>query len=70
MPKLIVRWRDDAERPWEKEREIELKDGIKMQYIYFYQNGIYRMRQYEIIFTENIPFTLINAEEEVDGLES
>lgn len=63
---IMVRWRDDREQKWKDERQQELTE--RLDWAYFQTPGIYRTRQYEISVTDNTPFVLISAEEDVEVL--
>lgn len=66
--KVMIRWRNDNDMNFENEREQEVSK--ELDYLFFRTPGIYRTRQYELTFTDNAPFTLINLEEEVKALGS
>ena len=67
MAKVMVQWRDDASPAFYNEREQEI--STELDWLYFHTPGIFRTRQYEIRFTENLPFVLIAMEEEVELLD-
>ncbi len=64
--KVMVRWRDDRAQGWQDELTQELAG--KLDFLYFHTPGIYRTRQYEFSVTDAVPFVLIAAEEELEGL--
>ena len=66
MTQVMVRWRNDNAKVFENERTQEITEDL--DYLYFHVPGIYRTRQYEISFTGDLPFILVNLEEEVRPL--
>ena len=68
-PKLLVRWADNGSKVFSNYREILL--GFEGEDDFFYslfQLGSYRSRQYEIVCTDNVPFSIVDAEEDVELL--
>lgn len=63
MADVMVAWRDDAVKTFVNERTQEVSG--EQDFIYFHTPGIFRTRQYELRFTDNLPFTLVTMEEEV-----
>ncbi len=66
MADVMVRWRNDALPEFESERIQAIRSPL--DWLYFQTPGHYRTRQYEISFTDNLPFTVIAMEEEVELL--
>jgi len=64
---VMVRWRNNASKEFEKERRQEVSK--ELDYLFFQCRGIYQTRQYEISFTDSLPFAVLNLEEEVSILE-
>lgn len=64
--RVMIRWRDDRNASWQDEIQQEVEG--QMDYLYLHVPNAYRARQYEISFTENLPFVLISMEEEVELL--
>jgi len=67
MAEVMVRWRDDASPEFYSERLQEI-DKV-LDFLYFSVPGEYRARQYEISFTDDLPFALIAVEEQVEVLD-
>lgn len=60
------RFRDDGRKQWSNERKVSLgAEGVTKETRKFSRMGMYRSRQYEFIHSDISPFTLIDAEEEV-----
>jgi hypothetical protein len=68
MADVMVKWRNDAQPSFENERIQTIKEPL--DWMEFHTPGQYRARQYEISFTDNLPFTVIAMEEEVELLGS
>ena len=69
-PYMTVRWRDEN-GAWTQERWIDLGPvGDHNNVVSLTQLGTYRSRQWEIGFTENAPFVLGDAQEDVELLSS
>lgn len=68
MATIMTRWRDDGAKQWVNEREQEISKPL--DFVFFHTQGIYRTRQYEFSFTDNLPFSIIMVEEEVEILDS
>lgn len=64
MAQVMVRWRDDASPEFYSERMQEVDKTL--DFLYFHVPGIYRTRQYEFSFTDDLPFSLLAVEEEVE----
>jgi len=65
-PKLLVRWRDNGEDFWSNWREIDLGfAGDKKFYYSIFQLGSYQARQWEFMCSDNTPFSIVEAEEDV-----
>jgi len=68
-PKMFVQFRDNGSKVWNNPFEIPLGfKGDDEFYYSIFQLGSYRSRQYEIFCTENIPFSIVDVEEDVDLL--
>jgi hypothetical protein len=68
-PYVVVRWRDDDKAGWRNERQIPLGKIGDTEFIHrMSRTGIYRTRQYEILMSENSPYTLVGAEEDFEVL--
>jgi hypothetical protein len=64
-PRFTVKSRDNGEPDWQPEREGMLGfQGETESMIEFVQNGIYRTRQDEYVFSDNVPITAVDGEEE------
>lgn len=69
-PQMMLRYRDDS-GAWGPERWENLGPaGDHANVVTFHQLGQYQTRQWEITYTENTPFVLADAEEEVEVLSS
>jgi len=67
-PKMMVRWRNDG-GPWTMEKDLPIgKIGDTVHIAVMSRVGIYRTRQYEFRFSASEPFTLIDAETDVEML--
>jgi len=67
-PKLMLRWRDNN-RYWSQEKQIDLGlTGETDIVARLTRTGIYRTRQYQISCTENVPYVLVDAEEDIEVL--
>lgn len=69
QPLLLVRWRDNGSKIWSNYRNILL--GFKGEDEFFwslFQLGSYRSRQYEFVCTDDVPFSIVEVEEDVDLL--
>jgi len=65
-PLLLVRWRDNGSKVWSNYREIPLGWAGETEFYHsLFQLGSYRSRQYEFMCSDNTPFSLIEAEEDV-----
>ena len=67
MANVMARWRDDKSPNFYPEKTQEISG--ELDWVYFHVPGMYRARQYEISFSENLPFTLLRIEEEVEVLD-
>lgn len=68
-PVLIVRWRDDGSKEWQNDRQIGL--GFEGDFEFtrsIFMLGTYRSREWEIYCTENIPFSIVKATEDIEVL--
>jgi hypothetical protein len=66
-PFLLVRWKDNNENEWSNWRYVSLKISGKTRAIVTINNlGSYYTRKWQFKMTENIPFTIGKAYEEVD----
>jgi len=67
-PKLLVRWRDDN-KDWSNERQISLGNlGETESYLRIRTGGAYQTRQWEFSCSDDVPLTLLDAEEDIDLL--
>jgi hypothetical protein len=67
--KFTVRSRDDGETDWQPARDGSLGvQGDTESMIEFIHNGIYRTRQDEYSFSDNVPIVLCDGEEEGETL--
>lgn len=65
-PVLICRWRDNGSKVWSNDRDIMLGfTGDNEFYYSIYNLGSYRSRQYEFYCTDNVPFSIVEIEEDV-----
>lgn len=65
-PVLICRWRDNGSKVWSNDRDIMLGfTGDDEFYYSIYNLGSYRSRQYEFYCTDNVPFSIVEVEEDV-----
>jgi hypothetical protein len=63
-PSFSVRSRDDGSSTWQPTRDGSLGAiGETESIVDFYQNGVYRTRQDEYIFTDMAPWMMVDAEE-------
>lgn len=68
-PKMMVRWRDNGDTAWSYEELIDLGNaGDTIIPVTLQRNGIYQTRQWEFSVTDNVPVTLLDAEEDVTFL--
>lgn len=66
---VSIRWKDNGKNQWSNYHNIPLKDqGDTNFFAKMTRLGMYRSRQYEIVHTENAPFSLAGIEEDVEGL--
>ena len=63
MADVMIRWKNNDEPEFTNEKTQEISK--ELDYIFLKASGIYQTRQYEISFTDDVPFMLINMEEEV-----
>ena len=64
-PRFTVKSRDDGVQDWQPEREGMLGlQGDTESMVQFVQNGIFRSRQDEYSFSDNVPVVLVDGEEE------
>jgi len=69
-PKIMIRYRDDGKSTWSNEKHVSLNRIGDTQFIArMFNQKIYRARQYEIAFTDNAPFVIVGAEENVFKLD-
>lgn len=69
-PKMMVRYRN-TNGAWGPERWLDVGPvGDDGNLVHLNQLGQYRTRQWEVSFTDDAPFVLADAEEEVEVLES
>lgn len=67
-PKLMLRWRDNN-RYWSQEKQIDMGlIGETDIVVRLTRTGIFRTRQYQISCTENVPYVLVDAEEDIEVL--
>jgi hypothetical protein len=68
-PVLIVRFRDNGSKVWSNDRQIGLGFQGDEEFIRsIFMLGTYRTRQWEYYCTENIPFSLVKATEDITVL--
>lgn len=68
-PKMLVRWRDNGSKVWSNYREVSLgSSDVDGFYYSLFQLGSYRSRQYEFVCSDNTPFSIVEADEDVDLL--
>ena len=69
-PKLLIRWQDNNTKQWSDYREYSLGNKGDSESIITIRGGLgmYRSRQYELRFTGDIPFSIVDMEEEFDIL--
>ena len=66
-PMATIRWRDNGSQVWGNYRQIPLKIQGDTEFIYKISNlGSYYTRQYEITFSQDAPFIIGKAVEEVE----
>ena len=66
---LSVRWRDDNNINWSNEHYFPLgAQGQSYSIQRLKRTGIYRRRQWEFIFTDNLPLSIAKVEEDVEVL--
>jgi hypothetical protein len=67
-PVLMIRWRDNGKSNWRNESRVEFdlgNAGEEEAFVILRRLGRYRSRQYEISCTDDIPVSLVGAEERV-----
>jgi len=68
-PKMQIRWRDNGSKKWSNYRVIDLGFyGDDEIYRSLVQLGSYISRQWEFIVTDNVPFSIVDVEEDVNIL--
>lgn len=68
-PRLMVRWRDNGAEQFGNFQQFDLgRDGDTEFVGMMHQLGIYRKRQWEFTITDDVPFSLVDVEENVDRL--
>jgi len=66
-PVMLVRWNDNGSGIWSNYREVPLGfTGDGEFYYSLFQLGSYRARQYEFVVTDNVPFSIVEVEEDVE----
>lgn len=66
---MALRWRDDGSQVWKGERVLSLgKTGENEFYTIVRNLGVYRSRQYELVMSDNGPWVLVSAEEDITVL--
>jgi len=61
-----VRWRDNGSKIWSNDRKIGLGFEGNTEFIRsIFMLGTYRTRQWEFYCTDNIPFSIVQATEDV-----
>tara|TARA_R100000093_G_C1945501_1_gene74280 strand:+ start:4120 stop:5535 length:1416 start_codon:yes stop_codon:yes gene_type:complete len=66
-PVIMIRYKDDGNLNWSNFLQGSLgKLGDNDFFVTFEPMGIYRTRQYEISVTDQVPFVLVSAEEDVE----
>lgn len=69
-PILAVRWQDDGEERWSNERHLSLGQiGKRTGLVRLHRNGIYTMRQWEIVVSDQVPVSIVEAEEDIEAAE-
>ncbi len=70
-PYITIRWRNDNKNLWSNEKFVKLNKAGNTEFIArLYRLGMYRTRQYEITMTDAVPLVLVEAEEDVDIMNS
>lgn len=68
-PKLLVRWRDNGSKVWSNWRDVFLGfEGDAEFYYSLYMLGSYRARQYNFVCTDDVAFSIVDVEEDVELL--
>ena len=69
-PKMLIRWQDNNSNNWTDYREYNLGFIGDTDTVITIRGGLgmYRRRQYEIRVTGDIPFSILDMEEEFDVL--
>jgi len=68
-PRLMVRWRDNANDSFSNFQNVDLgRVGDSVSIARIDNLGTYRKRQWEFSMTDNVPFVLVDVEENVDQL--
>lgn len=68
-PVFMIRWKDNNKNIWSNEHWISLGNVGVTEFIKtLYRMGAYQTRQYEIVQSDPVPFTLTGMEEEVEIL--
>lgn len=66
---VALRWKNDGNNFWSNYHNISLKDqGVTNFIATMNRLGTYRSRQYEIVHTDNAPFSIAGMEEDIEGL--
>jgi hypothetical protein len=66
MPYATIKWRDNGNSVWKKERAIPLNRIGDTEFIHRMRAmGVYKTRQYEIVVTDKTDFILVGGEEDV-----
>ena len=67
LPYLLVRWKDDNKTGWSNYRYVSLKvQGDRKATVKIHNLGSYYTRKWEFKVTDQIPFTMSRAYEEID----
>ena len=65
----MIRWKDNN-KSWSNEHWVSIKNTGDTNFIARLSNlGIYETRQYEFVYCGNTPWTLVEAEEDVEVLQ-
>jgi|GEM_PF-3577759 hypothetical protein len=68
-PKMLLRWKDNGSGVWSNYRDIPLGfQGDNIFYYSLFMLGTYRSRQYEFVCTDNVPFSIVEVNEDVELL--
>jgi hypothetical protein len=69
-PLLLVRWQNDGDGDWSNYRSIPLgfQGDTKFSYSLFQMGSYYNTRQYQFVCTDDTPFSIVKAEEDLEFL--